>query len=187
MDDKEIIAMLCSRDENAIKILKSKYGDKLIGLSYRILGNMEDVEECINDTFLKVWDSVPDDKPEFLFSYCAKITRNLSINRLKKNTTVKRGGNDVKIVFSELEECISDHETVESIAEYNELSRLISEFLATLKQEQRVMFVERYWYVEKVKDIAITHDCTTKKVEMVLLRTRRKLKEYLSKRGWFNE
>ena len=187
MDDKEIVALFWNRDENAIKILKKEYEDKLIGLSYRILGNMEDVEECVNDTFLNVWNSIPDERPDFLFSYCAKITRNLSINRLKRNTSIKRGGNDVKIVFSELEECICDHETVESIVEYRELSKLISEFLATLKQEQRTMFVERYWYVESVKNIAMRHRCSIKKVESILLRTRRKLKKYLEKRGWFNE
>lgn len=187
MYDKEIIDMLWNRDDNAIKALKKQYEDKLIGLSYRILGNMEDAEECVNDTFLNVWNSIPDARPDFLFSYCAKITRNISVNRLKKNISIKRGRNDVQILFSELEECIRDYETVESIVEYHELSKLISAFLATLKPEQRVMFVERYWYAEKVKNIAVRHSCSIKKVESVLLRTRRSLKKYLVKRGCFNE
>lgn len=187
MDDKEIVAMFWHRDENAIKILQEEYGKELIGLSFRILGNMEDTEECVNDTFLKVWNSIPDKKPESLFSYCAKITRNLSINQLKKNVSLKRGGNYVKVLFSELEDCISDYETVESVADYHELSNLISEFLSTLKQDQRVMFVKRYWYAEKIKDIAISHNCSIKKVESVLFRTRHSLKKYLLERGYYNE
>lgn len=187
MDDKEIVSMFWNRDESAIKNLQKEYGDELMRLSLRILGNMEDAEECMNDTFLKVWNSIPDEKPDFLFSYCAKIARNLSINKLREETAVKRGRNYIKVLLSELEDCASDLETVESIVGYHELSNLISEFLSTLKQEQRVMFVKRYWYAEKIKTIARSHNCSTKKVESVLLRTRCNLKKYLSERGYLNE
>ncbi len=190
MDDKEIISLFWDRDEAAIKNLQKEYGDELARLSLRIVGNREDTEECVNDTFLRVWNSIPDEKPDSLFSYCAKITRNISINKLRKNTAVKRGGDSVKILLSELEDCTSGLEgleTVESVVGYHELSSLISEYLSTLKQEQRVMFVKRYWYAEKIKTIAHAHHCSTKKVESVLLRTRRNLKKYLTDRGYLNE
>ena len=183
VDDKEIISMFWNRDESAIKNLQKEYGDELKRLSLRILGNMEDAEECMNDTFLKVWNSIPDEKPDFLFSYCAKIARNLSINKLREETAVKRGRNYIKVLLSELEDCASDLETVESIVGYHELSNLISQFLSTLKQEQRVMFVKRYWYAEKIQTIARSHNCSIKKVESVLLRTRCNLKKYFLPEG----
>lgn len=187
MDDKKIISMFWNREEAAIKNLQKEYGNELMRLSLRIVGNAEDAEECVNDTFLKVWNSIPDEKPDSLFSYCAKITRNISINKLRDNTTIKRGGEYINIMLSELEDCTSDLETVESIAGYHELSNLISGYLSALKQEYRVMFVKRYWYAEKVKTIARSHNCSTKKVESVLLRTRRNLRNYLAERGYYNE
>lgn len=187
MDDKTIIDMLWNRDENAIKILEETYGSDLFHLSFRILGNIEDAEGCVSDTLLKVWNSIPDKNPDSLFYYCAKITRNLSFNQLKKNTSTKRGKNYIKVLLSELEDFICGVETVESAVRYHELSDLISEFLATLKKEHRVMFVKRYWYAEKTKDIAISHNCSVKKVESILFRTRRSLKKYLLERGYFNE
>lgn len=187
MDDNEIISLFWNRDEAAIKNLQKEYGDELARLSLRIVGNREDTEECVNDALLKVWNSIPDEKPDSLFSYCARITRNISINKLRKNTAVKRGGDHIKILLSELEDCTSGLETVESVVGYHELSSLVSEYLSTLKQEQRVMFVKRYWYAEKIKTIAQAHHCSAKKVESVLLRTRRNLKKYLTERGYLNE
>lgn len=185
MDDKKIVSMFWDRDENAIKVLENKYGSDLIKLSYRILNNIQDAEECVNDSYLNVWNSIPDARPDFLFSYVARIVRNLSINLLKRNTSYKRGGNDTSILLSEIEECIADKETVESYIESKELSKLIDEYLHTIKSQQRIMFVQRYWYAERIKEIAKIHNCSIKKVESVLFRTRKNLKKFLEKRGYF--
>ena len=187
MDDKKIVSLFWDRDENAIKVLQSKYGRDFIKLSCRVLNNVQDAEECVNDAYLKVWDSIPDARPDYLFSYVAKIVRNLSINLLKKNTAGKRGGGDLDILLSEMEECIADKDTVENYVESKELSILINEYLHSVKTEQRTMFVQRYWYAERIKEIAKTHNCSSKKVESVLFRTRKSLKEFLQERGYFYE
>lgn len=187
MDDKKIVSMFWDRNENAIKMLQGKYEKDLLKLSYRILNNIQDAEECVNDSYLNVWNSIPDARPNFLFAYVAKIVRNLSINLLKRNTSGKRGGEETNILLSEIEEFISDKETVESYAESRELSKFINEYLHTINSQQRVMFVQRYWYAERVKDIAKLHNCSLKKVESVLFRTRKNLKKFLEERGYYYE
>ena len=97
MDDKKIVSMFWDRNENAIKMLQGKYEKDLLKLSYRILNNIQDAEECVNDSYLNVWNSIPDARPNFLFAYVAKIVRNLSINLLKRNTSGKRGGEETNI------------------------------------------------------------------------------------------
>lgn len=185
MDDKKIVSMFWARDENAIKVLQSKYGRDLIKISYRILNDIQDAEECVNDSYFNVWNSIPDARPDFLFGYVAKIVRNLSVNLLKRNTSIKRGGEETNLLLSEIEECISDKDTVENYVESNELSKFINEYLYTLKPQQRIMFIQRYWYAERVKDIAKTHNCSIKKVESVLFRTRKNMKRFLEERGYF--
>jgi len=183
--DEEIVTLLWYRDDNAIKMLEEIYGKNFLNISYRILNDEEDAKECVNDAYMNTWDSVPDARPKCIFAYVGRIVRNLSINRLKKSKTKKRGGEEGTLLLTELAECIPDGENVESEVEYKELSKSISEFLKNNKEEHRMLFVERYWYGKTIKDIAKDYKMSAKKVENILYRLRNKLKEYLFERGYF--
>ncbi len=185
MKDEEIVSLFFYRDDDAIKILDDTYGKALTGISYRILYNEEDAKECVNDAYMNTWDSIPDARPESIFAYVGRIVRNLSINRLKKNEAKKRGGEDTTILLGELQDCITSNDSVEGEIELKELTRHISEFLHSIKQEQRMLFVERYWYAKAIKDIAKDYRMSARKVEAILYRLRNKLREYLAERGYF--
>lgn len=185
MEDSKIVEMFWNRNEEALNLLESKYGRDLKGIAFGILNNNEDCEECLNDAYFRTWNSIPPARPKYLFAYVGKITRNISLNYLKRKSAQKRINDEKHVLLSELEECISDKETVVTQSEYKELSQYISQFLYSLKKEQRVMFVERYWYAKKISDISEIHNCTDKKVESVLLRCRRKLKLYLTEKGYY--
>lgn len=180
-----IVDLFWDRNDNALKLLANKYGVEFMHISYRILNNREDSEECVNDAYLNTWNSIPDARPNSLFAYVGKIVRRLSINRLKKNMALKRGGDETELLLSELEDCISSGENVESVVGYKELSAHISEFLRTLKKEQRIIFVERYWYAMPIKEIAKKYRISTKKTESILYRCRKKLHIFLKERGYF--
>lgn len=184
-DDKMIVDLFWDRNDDALKLLADKYGTDFMRISFRILNNMEDAEECVNDAYLNTWNSIPDARPISLFAYVGKIVRSLSINRVKKNLAQKRGGNETAILLSELQECLSTTENVESIVDYNELSKDISEFLLSIKKEQRMMFVERYWYAKPIKEIATKYKVSYKKAESGLYYCRKKLHDYLKERGYF--
>ncbi len=184
MCDEEIVSLFFYRDENAIKALEDKYGKGLKNISYRILFDEEDAKECVNDAYMNTWNSIPDARPKSLFAYVGRIVRNLSINRLKKKETQKRGGDDTTLLLSELEGCISSDKRVEDEIEYKELAKVISEFLKSVKAEHRMIFVERYWYAKTIKDIAKDYKMSARKVEAILYRLRNKLREALIERGY---
>lgn len=185
MEDEVIVDLFWDRDDNALKLLEEKYGTDFLRMSFRILNNKEDSEECVNDAYLKTWNSIPEARPNSLFAYVGKIVRRLSINRIKMNKAQKRGGDDTALLLSELSECISAKENVESEIEYQELSKNISEFLFSLKQEQRMIFVERYWYAKPIKEIANKYKISIKKTESILFRCRKKLHDFLDERRYF--
>lgn len=183
-DDKIIVDLFWDRDDNALKLLADKYGSDFMRISFRILNNKQDSEECVNDAYLNTWNSIPDARPNSLFAYVGKIIRSLSINRVKKNMAQKRGGKETTLLLSELQECVSAKENVEEVVDYNELAKEISKFLLSLKREQRMMFIERYWYVKSIKEIAREYKVSYKKVESGLYWSRKKLHDYLQKRGY---
>ena len=183
-DDAMIVDLFWDRNDNALKLLSDKYDMEFMHISFRILNNREDSEECLNDAYLNTWNSIPDARPTSLFAYVGKIIRNLSINRVKKNMAQKRGSNnEIAILLSELQECVSAKENVESIIEYNELSKDISKFLLSVKKEKRMIFIERYWYAKSIKEIAGKYKMSYKKVESGLYWCRKKLREYLEEKN----
>lgn len=184
VNDSSIVDLFWERDDKALKLLDKKYGSEFMQIAYCILNNREDSEECVNDAYLNTWNSIPDAKPNSLLAYVGRIVRNLSINYLKKKSAQKRNADEMILLFSELEECIISENPVERAIDYNELVNCISIFLKMLKKEHRLMFVERYWYVKSVSDIASKYGTTTKKVESILYRTRKKLHSYLSGKGY---
>ena len=178
MNDKEIIALFNSRDQRAVTELKNKYGDYITAVSYRILGDRSDAEECENDAYLAVWNTIPPEDPSDLGAYVFRICRNLSVDRLKRNTAKKRSAETVTLT-EELAECDSaEDEYIQS-----ELKSVINAFLKTLKKRDRDIFLCLYYFSYSMKDIANNFGLSEEYVRTVLSRTRAKLKEHLKKEG----
>lgn len=183
--DQSIVDLFWKRDERGIDCLQKKYAAVFQSISYRILNNLSDAEECVNDAYLRTWNSIPQARPNSLLAYTGKIVRNLSIDCLKSKMSQKRRGDDFSVLLSELEECIVSSNTVEAEIEYQELIKDISAFLKQQKKAYRYYFLERYWYACSIKEIAEKYQVTEKKVESVLYRCRKKLRVFLIDRGYF--
>lgn len=181
MDDKELLDLYIERSECAIAETQQKYGSRCAALAERILGSREDAEECVNDALLCAWNSIPPECPDHLPAYLNVLTRNIALNRLKKNNRLRRGSGQVPAVLDELAECIPAAETIE--AEYDRRSFLaaMERFLDTLSRDARVIFVRRYWYMNTCREIADAYQMSESKVRVSLTRTRRKLKVFLEK------
>ncbi len=184
MDDAKIVQMYFDRNEQAIPATADKYGNYCTSIAKNILGNHEDAEECVNDTYLNTWNSIPPHRPKMLSSFLGKIVRNLAFNRYKHNTADKRGGGEITAVLDELSGCVSGKDDVEQSYEYKEMVVTINDFLATLPTEKRNIFVCRYWYTDSITDIAARFDMTYSAVSMMLNRLRTKLHNYLTERGY---
>lgn len=184
LDDSEIIEMFFDRDENALTALSKKYGGYCASIANNILRNREDSEECVNDAYMKTWESIPPEKPKILSAFLAKITRNLAIDRYRRGHSAKRGGNDMELIFEELEECVSDGSSVEAAAERREILAAVNRFLEKLSAKNRIMFVSRYCYCESVHDIAARFGVKENNVSVSLNRTRAQLREYMKKEGY---
>ncbi len=164
-----------------IKHTDDAYGRRLFHLADNIVHNDQDAEESVNDTYMKAWDTIPPQRPEHFFAYLAKICRYFSFGRLDWNNAAKRNA-EVVALTQEMEECIPDswHDaTVES----REISSLVSSFLHGQTQENRMIFVRRYWYGDSVSEIALRYELSQSAVAMRLSRTRSKLASYLKKEG----
>jgi len=178
MEDNEILALLLARDEQGLKELEQKYGARLKYLAAGILSE-EDAKECLNDTFLAVWNSIPPRQPEFLFAYTAKICRNLAFNRVEWNQAAKRNAVVVEL-SAELEQCIPD---TSATMEQQELGELISAFLKKLPPEKQQLFLRRYWYGESIKELAAAFGYRESKVKSILFRLRNQLWKELKQEG----
>ena len=184
MDDAKIVQMYFDRDEQAIPATANKYGNYCVSVAKNILGNHEDAEECVNDTYLNAWNAIPPHRPQMLSAFLGKIVRNLAFNRYKHNTADKRGGGEIGAVLDELAGCVSGNEDTERAYEYKELVAAINDFLSTLTTRKRNIFVCRYWYTDSVSDIAARYNMSCAAVSMELNRLRTKLHNYLIERGY---
>ncbi len=181
MDDEKIIGLFFDRSEQAIRELDNKYGKFCHKISYNILNNNEDADECVNDAYLGIWNAIPPQRPDPLLTFLCKIVRNLSLARHRANTAIKRNST-YDVALSELEECLASPSTVETEFEANELSRIIDSFLETLSQENRVIFMRRYWFSDTYGEIARRVGLTEKNVSVRLTRIRKQMKDYLKER-----
>ncbi len=182
MEDSKIIEMFLSRDENAIAETDKKYGKYCYSIAFNILGNNSDTEECVNDTYLGAWNSIPPQQPQIFSAFLARITRNLSLNKYRSKTAEKRGGGTAA-ALDELYDCIPSGNTVLDALEAKELAQIIDIFLRGLSQEERYIFLRRYWYFDTVKAIGAVLSMSDGQVKMKLLRTRKKLLLKLEKEG----
>ncbi|MBQ7383869.1 MAG: sigma-70 family RNA polymerase sigma factor [Clostridia bacterium] len=177
MEDYQIVDLYWARSESAISETERKYGRMLNSISFSLLSSAEDAEECVNDTYMAAWQSMPEERPVYLGAFLSKIIRRISISRFRASRTIKRGG--AEGIIEELSECIPSDSTVESEYENGRLSEALNRFLAELDEKKRVIFVRRYFYSQPIERIAL--DCGMKvgSVKSVLSRTRQALKELL--------
>ena len=177
MEDKEIVSLYWARSDRALTETAAKYGSYCLSISRRIVPCHEDAEECVQDTWLQAWNGIPPARPERLKAFLGRITRNLSLDRLRLQSREKRGGGEVQLCFEELEGMLSDGQ--ESIADTLALREALNGFLASLPKQTRVIFLRRYWYFQSVKEIAADLGLRESKVKMTLLRTRNRLQQAL--------
>lgn len=183
MDDKQIVVLYWERSEAAISETAKKYGRYCHYIAFNVLHNDEDSEECVNDTYLNAWNSMPPHRPSGLKTFLGKLTRNLSLNRYKQLTAEKRGKGQIPLIIDELHECLPSTEDTESIIDDMVLVDVFNRFLASLPVEQRKIFMRRYWYMSPVKEITTDYGIGESKVKMSLLRSRNELKKLLEKEG----
>ena len=178
MKDQDIIDLYFARNEQAIAETDKSYGKVCMQVSLNILESRPDAEECVNDTYLKVWHSIPPTRPDSLCAFVCRITRNLSLNRLRDLRREKRNSR-LTVSLEELEACIPATED-----NTQELATLLNGFLAELEETDRVVFMGRYWYSYAIDDLATSMKLTKKAVYMRLHKTRERLKAYLGERGY---
>ncbi|MDD2221555.1 MAG: sigma-70 family RNA polymerase sigma factor [Clostridia bacterium] len=183
MDDNKIIELFFARDETAIKETAYAYGKKLECLSYGILKNIEDAKECINDTYLKAWNTIPPQKPTYFYAFIAKICRHLCFGKLDYKNAQKRNFEVVNL-SDELMCCIPDKFS-EIELEDKAIGDILTAFLNTLSEDNRLIFMRRYWYCASVSEISKHYHISESKVKTSLHRTRKKLKAYLETEGIF--
>ncbi len=180
MEDRQIIAMLFQRSELALREIDAKYGKLLFRISENILRCKEDSRECVNDTYLVVWRTIPPNNPDPFVSFVCRITRNISLKKLRSKTALKRSRVDLPI--SELEYELKDLSFQEKI-DARALGRQIDRFLDTVDEESRVVFIKRYWFSDEIEEIAKEMGLSESNVYQKLSRTRKKLRKYLEKEG----
>lgn len=183
MEDKNIIQLFFERSETAITETAIKYGKLCHTIAYNILYNEEDSEECVNDTYMKAWEVIPPQIPDKLAAFLGKITRNLAISRYRHNSSKKRGGGQMALALEELEECIPDKNSTEQAISDKLFLEQMNAFLEQLPAEKRKVFMQRYWYLRPISEIAEEFSMSESKVKMILHRTRNTLKDVLEKEG----
>ena len=182
MDDKRILRLLLSRAEQAIEAMTQTYGPRLHRITMNILGSHRDAEECVNDTYLALWNTIPPEEPDPLCAYAYRVGRNTALKRLRHNAALMRRAN-YELSLDELAEAIPAGDLWEQI-EAKELGRSIDRFLHSQSQSNRVIFVRRYWFGDSVKYIARSLGLKESAVSARLSRTRAALKDYLYKEGY---
>ena len=187
MDDGKIINLYIERSEDAIKETDIKYGGYCKIIANNIVGNVSDTEECVNDTYLKMWNTIPPTIPNVLKAYIGRITRNFALMKYRESTCAKRGGGEISLVIEEIEEFLPAVDSVDTVMESNLVLELVNKLLLTVPEENRKIFVRRYWYAQSVANIAKAMGITESKVKSVLFRIRNKLKEELAKEDIYVE
>ncbi|MBR3150361.1 MAG: sigma-70 family RNA polymerase sigma factor [Erysipelotrichaceae bacterium] len=184
MEDVEIVELYWQRNEEAIRESDRKYGKYCFKIAHNVLFDRSDSEECVSDTWIKAWGSMPPNRPERRGAYLGRITRNLALNMYEKLTADKRGSGETAVALDELSEVIGRESDVEANVDLTLLKDSINAFLRRLDKETRIIFVRRYYYLATVKEIAAGMHLSDSKVKMTLLRTREKLRVWLQEEGY---
>lgn len=181
MEDAAIIDLYWARDQQAIAESERKYGSFCGRLARNILCNLQDAEECVNDTWHRAWNTIPPQRPNSLRAYLGRIVRNLAIDRWRRNTAQKRG-EGIEVMLSELEGCLPSGQTPQQELEHQEITRALEDWLDTLSREERAMFLRRYWYGTAVADLAAEWGCTPNCMSQRLRKLRLSLRRYFEEK-----
>lgn len=180
MKQYEIIKLYKLRNEQAITETEKKYGAYCKKIAYNILNDTRDIEECMNDTYLKVWNSIPPEEPESLVTYIGRIVRNTSLDIYRRKRAKKRGAGEMELILEELEECCGNCENEPGkLLEEKEMTELINAYLEKLSKLSRDIFINRYWYARTIKEISEMYGLNENTVKSRLYQTRVKLRDYL--------
>ena len=183
MEDNQIIDLYWVRSQQAIAESERKYGAYCRTVARNILDRAEDAEECVNDTWLRAWNTIPPQRPTFLQAFFGKLTRNLSLGRWRRDRAQKRGGSQVELALDELEDCLAARDRVDETLNAQITARLISDFVRQLPQQDRLLFLRRYWYLDDIQTLAKTFGMGQSQVKSRLHRIRLRLKTELEKEG----
>lgn len=181
MEDAAIVDLYWSRSDEAVRETERKYGAYCRTVAYNILSSREDTEECVNDTWMRAWNAMPDKRPARLGAFLARITRNLALQRAESRKRLKRGGGELPLALDELSECVPDGTDVEREIERRELSEALRRFVSTLAEPEKTVFLARYWYFAPVEEISEKLGFTLSKTKSMLRRTRGKVRDWLEK------
>ena len=184
MSDEEIIALFWQRDEQAIKETDIKYKKFLLSLAYNIIHDISDSEECLNDTYIGAWNSIPPSKPTLLQAFLATIMRRTAIDRYKEQKRQKRIASELTVALSEVEDFIADDSDMYSETDAKELGRVISDFVRSLPERRMYIFMSRYYVARPIKEIAELLGCSESTVNKEISSIKRYLKEKLEKEGY---
>lgn len=185
MEDHDIIELYFARSENAIEETDKKYRRYLLKIAQNILMDILDSEECLSDTYLRAWESIPPERPNRFAIWLGKITRNLSVSRIRYKAAKKRSDGQFSLALSELDEVIPTRETTEETVELKLLADAIERFLYSQNEEKRAVFLKRYWQLMPVSKIAEQLHCSEARIHSMLHRLRQSLHEFLMKEGFF--
>lgn len=183
MNDSQIVELYWQRDERALSETAAQYGHYCYKIALNILTDREDAEECVNDTWVGAWNSMPENRPSHLAPYLGKLTRWLSLNRLRDRNSLKHAANETALALEELSACLDTREDVQQQLEEKELSAAINAFLDGVDAQAKNVFIARYWFLLPVREIAEKFHCSESKVKSLLMRTRNRLKKYLEEEG----
>lgn len=182
MEDSKIIDLYFERSQSAISETQKKYGRYCHTIAYNVLYSNEDAEECVNDTYLRAWQSIPPHRPTSLSSFLGRITRNLALDRYDEKTAQKRGGS-LDLALEEISECLPD--TRGEDRNDKAIKDAINSFLASLPKRTRIIFMQRYWYLSSISEISLSLGISESNVKVILMRTRNKFKAHLEKEEIF--
>ncbi len=184
MDDESILSLFEQREQSAISEITKKFGRLCHSLGFRILGSRQDTEEVFSEMLFRVWNAIPPAHPVPLAPYLSTVMRRLCFDRLDASHTAKRGSGEVPLAIDELSECVPSPDSVESTVDAAQLEQAVNQFLATLEPQTRIMFLERYYAMKPINEIAQKHGMKLGAAKMSLSRTRSRLKQYLEKEGF---
>ena len=182
MEDYQIVDLYWSRSESAIAQTEQKYGRMLTSISVKLVPTVQDAEECVSDTYLAAWNSMPDERPVYLGAFLSKIVRRISINKYRSAHTYKRGG--AGELIEELTDCIPSDYSLETEYDNQRLAEALNRFLISLDEQKRYIFIRRYYYSDAIIDIAKQLGSSEGKVKTVLFRARGELRKFLEKEGF---
>ena len=180
MEDANILNLFWARDEQALAETRTKYSRLIFTIAHHILRNREDAEECENDTYLAAWNAIPPERPHSLSAYLSGLARNISISRYRAAHADKRGGGEVVLSLHELNECLPAPNETDTAT----LAAALNRFLASLGEQERIIFVLRYWRCDSIGQISRRYGFGQSKVKMMLSRTRDKLRKFLEQEGF---